>query len=349
MPMASAAKPHLFLFTGSDTFSISEKVRYWNEEFKKKYPNSAMVTLDGEEEERDDNDAERRLKRISSAQGLFATQRLIVIKNAHACSDPLIELLASMPHTDFVVCIAPTLPTRSKLATLFKRLEKEGVGKHDMFEPPSGSRLTTWIKNRATLLELRLSSSSLSYLCVRLVEQHASRFSKQEVSLWELSNHLHALAYRTKGRGCEKADIDEVIPLSIEGHAFTISDAIAEGDASSALRLSRALLESEPPSQIKSACIALFAFLKNQWLGLSLVQSGSGKNISDAELGNALSWNPKRVWLVKRKQQKNALAKLTACAFSFIFLDSKLKNQSLNARAACDATLVKACRTMRSS
>src|SRR3989338_7110308 len=164
---------NLFLFTGSETYLLREKVRGWKGAFREKHGDINLAVLDGEKAPLGE------IMSAVEALPFLGEKRLILIENlpvtAKATSSEkeptteeedakddlkkFAEKLKDIPETSVVVFIQPN-PDKRK--AFYKALVK--LAKVEEFRPLEGPRLNSWVQQESKKYGSNLDAMTADYL-----------------------------------------------------------------------------------------------------------------------------------------------------------------------------------------
>ncbi|GEM_PF-1384498 len=372
----SEQKPHIFLFTGTDSFTIAEKLAFWKKTFREKHGVSNFLAIDCESALTPE-DVIRQLHIMFQTNTLFSLTKIAIIKNIFAktalatvVQEFFEKHIETIPQSDFVVFVQEKKPKskkdeknekdeengeelepvkkekKSDLLKIITELGTLGKARIDIFDIPRGAALHKWIQTRFE----RAGSTINEYTLMHFLERFDSGKEsvrrdekKSSTDLWTITHDIEKLSAYARGRSITKEDIDLFIPRSVEGHIFDLTDALAARDKKRALKLAHALV-SVSASQIKGSCIYLTSLLIGQFRGLFLVKKlfDAGKN--EQQVAETLDWDPKRVWVNKKKAGSQTADQLQNILRSLIEYDYSLKTSSAHPLAALDLLICKATR-----
>jgi DNA polymerase-3 subunit delta len=223
---------NLFLFTGEETYLLSQQVNAWKDAFKKKHGDMNLEVLDGEDMPLADI--------ISSATAIpfLADKRLIFIyglplapktRNADKVTKKdekqdeelkkFGESLDDIPDTTVVVFVQAN---PDKRRAFYKKLVSKAEVKE--FKLLQGNALISWIRNEVKLKGASIDSHTAEYL-ISLVGQN----------LWRLAKEVDKLASYKSDSQIKKADIDEVVVPTLEANIFHFTDALGAKDHKKAI------------------------------------------------------------------------------------------------------------------
>ena len=348
--MSEPKKPHIFLFTGSDSFSISEKITFWRKEFEKKFGPGNEVIIDCESAQTPDAII-RELHTALRSHTLFSFRKIAIIRNifsktatATQVQDFFVQNMNNIPEADVIVFTSAKNEKKSVLLALITSLETSGSAHSDTFDILKGSSLRKWIHSRIALNHGIISPSALEYLAQRFDSGTATgpaKYAPPTYELWTIAHMIHILCSYAHGKEIAKKDIDLFVPISQDAHIFGLTDAIAERRRQRALQLAHTLIDG-PQSALKGACIYLCALLIGQFRGLLLVRKLTLENHSEQDIARILDWDAKRVWVNKKKVASRTPQELQRILLSLIEYDYSLKTSSRNPLASLDTLLCSA-------
>lgn len=224
-------KKNVHLFFGEDTYSSTQKLNYWREQFEKKYEgdiNIAILEGKGLEAKNFESD-------IQSAPFL-ADKRMVIVKDflAKGSKDEqkkIAEILEDEIPDFCILIFIETIKLPDKRGTLYKKLNK--VGNLDEFKALMGPELLRWINERSKAVGLNLDSRTANYL--------------GEVAgsdLWNLNNELEKLKTYSKTKPITKEAIDQLVHPNLTTSIFKFTDYIAQRNSKGSLRTLNILIES---------------------------------------------------------------------------------------------------------
>ncbi len=327
----SAKKINVFVFFGENSFAVQEKVVFWKNEFTKKYGSNGLLMADGG----DTQDAESfaaLLKTVMRSASLFSGPKLTVIKNIEKLSPNVTEELVSyLPRVEqdhYVVLTAGKTEKRQELFKILSELEKKGVATMEEFKTPSGAQLARWVEKRFAQRGYSIEPE-ITQLFLAAQGQDMIRIASEIAKLcsYALDNKI------TKETVCA------VVSGEADARVFDLSDAILAGNAKTAFRISHILISTQK-SGVKQSLIGLLAYLTKEMRGLALLRSANDAG-ETARTQKLLGWSPGRIWIAKKKIQKQSFDRLVRIYDMLIRFEWNLKRSSLNPRGLFDALLYK--------
>ncbi len=301
-------KPHIFLFHGPDTYTSAQKIRVWLLEFAKKHGVNNSIVLDCSQK---DPDPLVIMKNFFGMHSLFGFTKLAVLKNvwskeAKAAAEFLAETIEMLPATYFVAIADEHADARTTLFKKIAALAANGRAVIEEYPIPSGQSLARWIQDRTTQLGATLSGTALRALLDRL-ESPGFR-DGTGYDLWRLGSELEKLCAYAHGRPITREDVDLLFSIPLNAHVFDLTDAIFAKNRFEAHRIIAALT-SDAASSAKSESYGILSLLKKQLKDAVLLKSILDAGM-ESEIAAFLSWNPKRVWVVKKKLERTPLERL---------------------------------------
>jgi len=224
-------KKNVHLFFGEDTYSSTQKLNYWREQFEKKYEGDMNINvLEGKGLESKNLESD-----IQSAPFL-ADKRMVVVKDflAKGSKDEqkkVAEILEGEIPDFCILIFIETQKLPDKRGSLYKKLNK--VGNLEEFKALMGPELLRWINDRSNKIGLQLDSKTANYL--------------GEVAgsdLWNLSNELQKLKTYSKTEPVTKEAIDSLVHPNLTTSIFKFTDYIAQRNSKGSLRTLNILIES---------------------------------------------------------------------------------------------------------
>ncbi len=205
-------KKNIFFFYGNDTYSSSEKVRVWREQFAKKYNDDLNISLiEGKQL------TPAQFRSETEAMPFLADKRLTIVKgflNAGKTDHQkkIAEIIETTP--DHSIVVFHEIQSPDKRTSLFKKLKK--IATIEEFKPLEGLALSQWITKKATQKNATINSNAANLLA-----------SLVGSNLWQLNNEIAKLSLYCKGRTIENNDVNLLASKNFSESIFTLTDAIA--------------------------------------------------------------------------------------------------------------------------
>ena len=218
----------LFLY-GEDNFRSWEKVSAIKNKFLRKDKIGSGLTIIDFREDNEKN----KLSEIVSAQALFSSKRLIIIKNLilSGISSDQQEVLSflepgkkNLQASQNIVLVFWENGLPRKNNKLFKFLLASS--KNQNFEKLTGNKLSAWTLKRIQDLGGKISPEALNKLIVYIGND-----------LLQINNEANKLTSYAQGKVIAETDIDLLVKSKIEANIFETIDALASKDKKKALEL----------------------------------------------------------------------------------------------------------------
>lgn len=221
-------KSNIFLFYGEDSYSSLQKLKFWKQEFAKKYGEDAIEEI----ESKTLNPAD--FTTNIQAAPFLSEKRLVVVKDFLLQSDPeeqkqLSEGLDKTIEECIIVFYENEIP--DKRTSLFKKISQ--IGQLEEFPLLSPQELLKWILSEAKIKNIKINTEEAVYL-----SQHAIP------DLWTINNELEKLKFFANSATVSKEMIDAVCIPSLVSSIFKLTDAIAQKDLKQSLKTFAILRES---------------------------------------------------------------------------------------------------------
>lgn len=355
-PAKKQSIPNIYLFVGSDNFSIAEKVAAWKERFAEKYSASAISVFDCEEMASAGSGTVSQsesvpyfslLKTALSGHTLFCATSLIVVRNvfskkATAIQELLCTLLPTLHEQTFLVLTDDGRDTRTELSKLLTQLVKKGACSIEEFIVPAGAALKKWVANRAARYHGLFDSKALLFFCEILVRRGTdSDEDFSPISLWQVDNEIRKLVSYAETRPVNTDDIHALACLTFSSHVFDLSDALLERREQQALIFSHRII-GPYRSASTAPLLRTLAFLASQFRSFCILKGMREDNLSPEESASYLSWNPRRTWVVEKKLASWSFYSLTNAYRHLLACEKRIKsgsNSQLLSLALCIQSL----------
>ncbi|MDP2656015.1 MAG: hypothetical protein Q8P11_00405 [bacterium] len=333
-------RPNIYLFHGSNTWSIHQKTKAWIGAFEKKYGNMNSASIDLAGNVHVKNILPIIQKNLIS-DTLFSTTSFLHLRGLFSKTCPpevrdmLSEKLPSTSPTAFVVLEDEIIDKRLGVYKILQSLETSGKCTMEEFEIPTQDKLKNWILSYLKQYDMSIEPLALALLLEHFDPDHPFDDKKNTDILWVLSGELHKLVHFTQGHTVHRDDVEILVCAPDNAHIFNFVDAILAKQKSHAYELAHALV-SASPSQVKSSVINITGMLRSQLRSLVIIKSMKQTQLDEATMAKQLGWNPKRVWVVSRKTSNLTLAQLTHMYRSLLSFDEYIKLYSTPADASLD-------------
>lgn len=308
---------NLFLFHGDDNYQSLQKIKFWKEQFIKKYGEEGIEVID----QKDFN-----LKEFSTnldCAPFLSEKRLIILKSVIGQSkkDDLKDIahaLKVIPDFSIVVFYEDT--KIEKANPVYKAIAK--TGKIEEYSVFKAELATKYIMDHGQKLGLPIKFDQALYL-----SQHI------RTDLWNINNELQKLHSYLAGAPISKEAIDALIPLNITSSVFKLTDAIAIKNGKRSLEIFEILKESGED------LIKIFFIIVRQFRILLQVKDLQEKQLNAKEITNKLKEHP---FVIQKSydQCKNfPMAKLKSIYEKFLDIDHKTKTGVIKTSATDNRAL----------
>lgn len=219
---------NIFLFFGEDTYTSSQKLKFWQEEFTKKYGADALEIITGK-----NLDPAQFATNIETIP-FFSEKRLIIVKDfIQEQDEEAHEKVAKNLENANELCIIVFYEneTPNKTNILFKKVAK--IGQIEEFPKPFPADITKWILTKSKQDSINIGPREAGYL-----EQYC------EPNLWTISNELEKLKIYANGKPITKEMIEELCTPSLTSSIFKLTDAVAQKNVKDSLKTFAILKDS---------------------------------------------------------------------------------------------------------
>ena len=222
--LSTSKKPSINLWHGENMPLLQFELDFWQEEFKKRHPQSVIEKID-----REDDKILERLSQVLNSAGLFSQSKLVILYNFAVKSDDaseyVHEILDKISADVFLIFVEEkTVRKTNKLFKKLEKLAKDGRVNIKEFINFSSRELESWILNQAKKMVVKLSPL-IAGMLASLVGNDFLRY-KQE---------LAKLASFKEGKEITSSDLDLLVSRKVDEDAFAVIDAIGRRDFKQAL------------------------------------------------------------------------------------------------------------------
>lgn len=297
-----AGRGVILFFYGADTFALQQELKT----LKQNFSNIEQLEIDSEAS---DSDLRSRLQEVLEAQGLFAKEKLVILKDTvnklgdlPITENYLSEKLSALPAS--ITMVFAQIEPPDKRLRFFKKLA--GLAKLKEFSEPSPDQLGAWIENN-----LKKEKSKIEETARKLLLQKYS----DEYSLWQVRNDLSKLILLAgDGKTITREMVRESIKSNISQNVFDLTNLVAEGKVAEAVFLLQEMAEA--PIQMVGA-------LASQIRSLLMIKDLEGQ--SPEEIAKILGWKAGRVWINQKLSRKFSQEKLIQLLSDLKAIDYRLK------------------------
>lgn len=219
---------NIFLFYGEDNYRSTQKLKFWREEFVKKYGEEATEVIEGK-----DLDPPQFTTNIETLPFL-SEKRLIIVKNFLENGSPedqkkIAERIEKAAEQCIIIFYETEPP--DKRTSLFQKLSK--LGQTEEFKAFQPAETAKWIVEKSQKEDLRISYKTANYL-----SEHAGP------DLWTISNELEKLKTYANEEEITTQMIDLLCPPSLSSSIFKLTDAVAQKNKKQSLKIFEILKDS---------------------------------------------------------------------------------------------------------
>jgi DNA polymerase-3 subunit delta len=256
---------------------------------------------------------------------VFASRRLVVIRNAHEASAEQMEAFSAyledpVPET-FLLVTAATVDKRRKFFQKFAQ-----VGEVIEFKRLYENQLPQFIRDRARDAGRTFTGPALKLFCRRVGNNLAEVMGELD----KLTSYVGEREY------FEEEDVAEVVSDTRVESVFALTDALGSGDRATALRLLQRLLDDgQPPLVILSMLVRHFRQL---WKTRELLQQG----VPQKDLPRRIGINPYFLGNLMAQAKRCAEAPLREVFPRLLAVDQALKSGG-DARAHLEGLVLALC------
>lgn len=263
-------KKTVYLFYGDDRYSLNQKLKFWQNEFVKKYGENSLEIIDGAR-----LDADNFATNLESLPFL-SDKRLVLVKDFLDLGkeDKQKQIASAIENTpDFCLLIFQENEVPKKTNPIYKKISK--IGTLQEFKTLSPSEITKWITDKAKKENIKISFFTANYLTQQCGPE-----------LWTISNELDKLALFSNGQEITKEMIDDICIPSLTSSIFKLTDEVAQKNAKASLRTFRILKDSGQELN------GIFFMLVRHFRILTQVEELVRKGESAAEITKKLKQHP---------------------------------------------------------
>lgn len=219
----------IFLFFGNDTYTLREKLKFWQKEFEKKYGGDMNISiLEGKET------SANQIFQTCSSMPFLSEKRLTIVKDFLSEANEeekaqMSDLLEKIP--DFCVLVFSETETPDRRISLFKKIQK--VGKIMEFPQMIGSKILGWIEKKVTQYGGKIEKEAVIFL---------SELSNGD--LYRLKNEIAKLVGYAGDKPITKDDISILMDTQLATNIFRLTDSVGQKNRKTALETLHNLIDS---------------------------------------------------------------------------------------------------------
>ena len=301
--MATTDKKPVYLFYGEDRYSLNQKLKFWHEEFIKKYGESSLEIIYGEK--LDPADFSTNLETLP----FLSEKRLVLVKNFLDLgkADQQKKIASAIENTpDFCLLIFQENEIPEKTNPIYKKIAK--IGTLQEFKALSSSEITRWISDKAKKENIKISFFTANYLSQQCGPE-----------LWTISNELEKLALFADKKEITKEMIDDLCIPSLTSSIFKLTDEVAQKNTKASLKTFGILKDSGED------LIRIFFMLARHFRILTQVQELVSKGEKAPEITKKLKQHPFVIQKTSLQARNFDRQKLTKIYEEMLEVDKNVK------------------------
>jgi DNA polymerase-3 subunit delta len=301
--MATTDKKPVYLFYGDDRYSLNQKLKFWQDEFIKKYGENALEIVYGEK--LDTSDFATNLETLP----FLSEKRLVVVKNFLDLGkeDEQKKVASAIENTpDFCLLIFQENEVPKKTNPIYKKIAK--IGTLQEFKVLSPSEITKWIVDKAKKENLKISFFTANYLTQQCGPE-----------LWSISNELEKLALFADNKEITKEMIDTLCIPSLTSSIFKLTDEVAQKNVKASLKTFGILKDSGEELN------GIFFMLVRHFRILTQVQELVSKGENAPEITKKLKQHPFVIQKTSVQARNFDQKKLITIYEEMLDIDTKVK------------------------
>lgn len=239
-------KKSIFLFHGENNFQTYQKLKFWKEEFLKKFGEEALEIIEGKELMKTDF--------LTNIQALpfFSEKRMIIVKDflqeKNKDEQKTVAENLDNSHESCLIIFYETAAAE-KSNPIYKKIGKIGeIHELKDLKPPEINR---WIQEKAKAENINIDFSTINYF-----SQHCG------TNLWTLNNEMEKLKLFCLNNKISTEAINALCTPSLSSSIFKLIDFLAEKNYKKALQALEILHENnEDPIKIFFMIVRHFRIL----------------------------------------------------------------------------------------
>ena len=296
-------KKSIFLFYGEDSFSSSEKLKLWKNEFIKKHGEDCLETIQGKTLK------PQEFGTNIEALPFLSDKRLIIVRDFLATKKTdnqkkVAEFLDKTAETTIIVFHENKAV--DKRTSLYKKLKK--IGQLNEFKALAPHDISKWVQDRSKKEGIKISFTNANYLAQNCGPD-----------LWHVSSELEKLKLFTNGQEVTKEIIDEVSIPSISASIFKLTDSIAQKKIKNSLETFQSL-EASGEDLIK-----VFFMIVRHFRILIQVHEMVNKNESSFTIQKKLKQHPFVIQKTSEQSKNFSEEKLVEIYKEMLEIDKNVK------------------------
>ncbi|MBI4231760.1 DNA polymerase III subunit delta [Candidatus Peregrinibacteria bacterium] len=309
--MSETTPKSLYLFYGENTFASYKKLKFWKEEFIKKYDENSLEIIEGK------NLDPAEFTTNIEAIPFLSEKRLMIVKDflSQRKSEDQKRIAEHLDRTsEFCIILFYETEIPDKRSSLYKKIQK--IGKIEEFRALSPNELSKWILDQAKERSIKINYANANYL-----GEHCG------ANLWTLENELGKLKSYALEKEISKEDIELNCTPSLSASIFKLTDSVAQKNKQNSLKIFQIL------DQSGEDLVKVFFMLVRHFRILIQVQELVSKGEPSASITKKLNQHP-FVIQKSREQSKNfSSKKLEEIYAKLLEIDLKMKTGSIKTYA----------------
>jgi DNA polymerase-3 subunit delta len=220
--------PNIYLFYGSDSFTASQKLRHWREEFEKKYGELNIHIFEGE------NFTGGDFNEAVSTLPFLSDKKLVIIRDflAEAPEEErksVTDKLESVPEDCLLVFIENKHPDAR--TALYKKLRT--LGQAVEFPDMEKQELIQWIKKQFEKKSAHIGNKEAEILADTVGP-----------NLWQMDQEVEKLSLYGQHHPIDRKAIEDLASANLSGSIFKLTDHLAAKNSRMSLKILDTLLLS---------------------------------------------------------------------------------------------------------
>lgn len=310
---------NLFFFTGANSRDLGDKLRYWQQEFKKKYGENTLEVFD----EVTEKNLSHLLNTLETPPFL-AERRMVIIKGLPVSPEskssldlePLQRSLEQLSETSLVIFVSQNPDKRTRF---YKYLSQQA--QMEAFPVPQGAELLSWLSKRLQRSQRRITPAAaqmMAYYCGGDVDRLALEVDK--LSLIESSE-------------IQESDVARLVSPSPEAKVFQMLDLMGKGTLHDVLsELQRLLISGEE-------IMMVFAMIVRQFRLLIQMRSLLDQSASPQGIQKRLKLAPFQVGMLIKQARFFTLEQLREAYSRLAQMDYQIKTGKIPLSADSNSLL----------
>jgi DNA polymerase-3 subunit delta len=335
--VAAEKKPQkpVYLLYGEDTYSSTQKLKFWQDEFIKKYGGETNVEIfEGKTMDLVEFDTN------IESMPFLAEKKLVIIKNfmekARAeekkpASDTetenqklksktkadnqkrMSEIIERTPDFSLIIFHQTEMPDRR--TSLFQKISKIGTAKEFPLQLPQ--EIAKWITDKAKEKGIKISYSTALYLSTYC-----------SLNFWLIANELEKLGTYANGKEITKEMIDDLVSATLSASIFKLTDAIATKNRQESLKTFRIMTDSGEEINM------IFFMIVRHFRLLIQIKEMLGKNESPNAITSKLKQHPFVIQNLSKQAKHHSPEKIEQIYSTLLQIDTDIKTGVIKAYGA---------------